>query len=51
MQNLPAQRQPDQAAVQAAAAFVADCIRSTPEGTDERLGVWLEAALPKLITQ
>ena len=40
-----------QAAVQAAAAFVADCIRSTPEGADERLGVWLEAALPKLITQ
>ena len=38
-------------AVQAAAAFVADCIRLTPEGTDERLGVWLEAALPKLITQ
>lgn len=40
-----------QAAVQAAAAFVADCIRLTPEGADERLGVWLEAALPKLITQ
>lgn len=40
-----------QAAVQAAAAFVADCIRMTPEGADERLGVWLEAALPKLMTQ
>lgn len=40
-----------QAAVQAAAAFVADCIRMTPEGADERLGVWLEAALPKLMAQ
>lgn len=40
-----------QAAVQAAAAFVAECIRQTPEGADERLGVWLEAALPKLMTQ
>ena len=40
-----------QAAVQAAAAFVAECIRQTPEGTDERLGVWLETALPKLMTQ
>lgn len=40
-----------QAAVQAAAAFVAECIRQTPEGADERLGVWLEAALPKLTTQ
>ena len=40
-----------QAAVQAAAAFVSECIRQTPEGTDERLGVWLEAALPKLIQQ
>ena len=38
-----------QAAVQAAAAFVAECIRQTPEGADERLGVWLEAALPKLM--
>ena len=38
-----------QAAVQAAAAFVSECIRQTPEGTDERLGVWLEAALPKLM--
>ena len=37
-----------QAAVQAAAAFVAECIRQTPEGADERLGVWLENALPKL---
>ena len=35
-------------AVQAAAAFVADCIRATPEGADERLGVWLESALPML---
>ena len=40
-----------QAAVQAAAAFVAECIHQTPEGADERLGVWLEAALPKLMTQ
>ena len=40
-----------QAAVQAAAAFVADCIRMTPEGADERLGVWLEAALPGLMVQ
>ena len=39
------------AAVQAAAAFVSECIRQTPEGTDERLGVWLEAALPKLMQQ
>ena len=39
------------AAVQAAAAFVCECIRQTPEGTDERLGVWLEAALPKLMQQ
>ena len=38
-----------EAAVQAAAAFVADCIRATPEGGDERLGVWLEAALPGLM--
>ena len=35
--------------VVAAAAFVADCIRATPEGADERLGVWLEAALPGLM--
>jgi pyridoxine kinase len=27
---------------------VAECIRQTPEGADERLGVWLENALPKL---
>ena len=40
-----------QSAVQAAAAFVSECIRQTPEGTDERLGVWLEAALPKLMQQ
>ena len=40
-----------QAAVQAAAAFVSECIRQTPEGADERLGVWLEAALPKLMQQ
>ena len=40
-----------QAAVQAAAAFVSECIRQTPEGTDERLGVRLEAALPKLMQQ
>jgi len=39
---------PPRAAVQAAAAFVAECIRQTPEGADERLGVWLENALPKL---
>lgn len=38
-----------QAAVQTAAAFVAECIRQTPEGADERLGVWLEAALPDLL--
>ncbi len=37
-----------QAAAQAAAAFVADCIRQTPAGSDERLGVWLESALPAL---
>ena len=41
----------EEAAVQAAAAFVSECIRQTPEGTDERLGVWLEAALPKLMQQ
>ena len=40
-----------QAAVQAAAAFVSECIRQTPEGTDERVGVWLEAALAKLMQQ
>lgn len=37
-----------EAAVQTAAAFVVECIRATPEGADERLGVWLEAALPLL---
>lgn len=39
-----------QAAAQAAAAFVGDCIRATPEGADERQGVWLEAVLPRLLT-
>lgn len=37
-----------QAAAQAAAAFVAECIRLTPPDADERLGVWLESALPQL---
>lgn len=37
-----------EAAVQTAAAFVIECIRATPEGADERLGVWLERALPLL---
>ena len=37
-----------EAAAQAAAAFVGECIRATPEGSDERLGVWLENALPAL---
>lgn len=37
-----------EAAVQTAAAFVVECIRATPVGADERLGVWLEAALPLL---
>lgn len=37
-----------EAAAQAAAAFVGDCLRATPEGADERLGVWLESALPRL---
>lgn len=37
-----------QAAAQAAAAFVAECIRMTPPDADERLGVWLESALPQL---
>lgn len=40
-----------QAAAQAAAAFVGDCIRATPEGADERLGVWLEAVLPRLMLE
>lgn len=38
-----------EAAAQAAAVFVGECIRLTPEGADERLGVWLEAALPALL--
>lgn len=37
-----------EAAAQAAAAFAGDCLRATPEGADERLGVWLESALPRL---
>lgn len=37
-----------QAAAQAAAAFVGECIRQTPAGSDERLGVWLETMLPAL---
>ncbi len=41
--NVPA------AAAQAAAAFVGECIRQTPDGADERLGVWLEGALPALL--
>ena len=36
-------------AAQAAAVFVGDCLRATPEGADERLGVWLESVLGKLI--
>lgn len=36
-----------QAAAQAAAVFVGDCLRATPEGADERLGVWLESVLPR----
>lgn len=38
-----------EAAAQAAAAFVGACIRQTPPGSDERLGVHLEAMLPDLI--
>lgn len=38
-----------EAAAQAAAVFVGDCLRATPEGADERLGVWLESVLGKLI--
>ena len=38
-----------QAAAQAAAAFVGECLRATPAGADERLGVWLEAVLPRLM--
>ena len=37
------------AAAQAAAAFVGECLRATPAGADERLGVWLEAVLPRLM--
>lgn len=40
--NVPA------AAAQAAAVFVGDCLRATPDGADERYGVWLENVLPKL---
>lgn len=40
-----------QAAAQAAGAFVAECIRATPPDADERLGVWLEAALPRLLVE
>lgn len=39
-----------EAAAQAAAVFVGDCLRATPEGADERLGVWLESVLGKLIS-
>ena len=38
-----------QAAAQAAAVLVGDCLRATPEGADERLGVWLESVLPRLL--
>lgn len=38
-----------EAAAEAAARFVSECIRATPEGADERLGVWLETALPLLL--
>lgn len=38
-----------EAAAQAAAVFVGDCLRATPEGADERLGVWLESVLGNLI--
>lgn len=38
-----------QAAAQASAVFVGDCLRATPEGADERLGVWLESVLPRLL--
>ncbi len=38
-----------QAAVQAAGAFVGECLRRTPDGSDERLGVYLEEALPALL--
>lgn len=38
-----------QAAAQAAAVFVADCLKATPDEADERLGVWLENVLPRLM--
>ena len=31
------------------APFVGECLRATPAGADERLGVWLEAVLPRLM--
>mgnify|MGYP000049055106 CR=1 FL=1 len=37
------------AAAQAAAVFVADCLKATPDEADERLGVWLESVLPRLM--
>ena len=37
-----------QAAAQAAAVFVGDCLKATPDEADERLGVWLERVLPRL---
>lgn len=38
-----------EAAAEVAAGFVGKCIAATPEGTDPRLGVWLEQALPALL--
>ena len=40
-----------EAAAEAAARFVVQCIEATPEGADERLGVWLERALPRLCAE
>lgn len=40
-----------EAAAGAAARFVAECIESTPEGADERLGVWLEPTLSKFCAE
>ena len=37
------------AAAQAAAVFVSDCLKATPDEADERLGVWLESVLPQLM--
>lgn len=37
------------AAAQAAAVFVVDCLKATPDEADERLGVWLESVLPQLM--